>query len=124
MAAWDTAELQRIDSVDELQITTLRRDGGDRKPLPIWMVRVGDDLYIRSVNGATAAWYKAAIGRGAGRVSAAGITKEVAFESPATAPEDDIDAAYWAKYANSPSIVPSIVTDQVRATTLRVTPRD
>ena len=38
----------------------LRRDGTLRKPVTIWVVRLGDYLYIRSVYGRTPSWFRAA----------------------------------------------------------------
>jgi hypothetical protein len=56
MSARTPEELAAIASPDELEIATRRRDGTLRDPVTIWMVRHGDDLYVRSVNGPTAAW--------------------------------------------------------------------
>jgi hypothetical protein len=47
-ANWTTDELDRIGRAEELQIAPERRDGSLRRPLPIWVVRVGDDLFVRS----------------------------------------------------------------------------
>jgi len=58
MTAWTKDELSRIDAADELEIAPLRRDGTLRNPTTIWVVRLGDDLFIRSVNGRTAAWFR------------------------------------------------------------------
>jgi hypothetical protein len=54
MAAWTSDELARIGTADELQIAPLRDDGTPRTPVPIWVVRDGDDLYIRSYRGSEA----------------------------------------------------------------------
>jgi hypothetical protein len=44
MNVWTDNELSRIGAAEELRIATLRSDGSLRKPLIIWVVRVGDDL--------------------------------------------------------------------------------
>jgi hypothetical protein len=58
-ATWTADELERIAAADEL-MAPLRRDGTLRKPVTIWVVRLGDDLYIRSVYGRTPSWFRAA----------------------------------------------------------------
>jgi hypothetical protein len=55
MSAWTSDELTRIGDADELELASLRGDGRLRRPVTIWVVRYGDDLYVRSVNGPTAA---------------------------------------------------------------------
>jgi len=47
MTAWTGEELARIGAADELELAALRRDGTLRKPVTIWVVRHGDDLYVR-----------------------------------------------------------------------------
>ena len=58
MSAWTTDELARIGEAGETDIATCRADGTLRKPRIIWVVRLGDSLYVRSVNGPDAAWYR------------------------------------------------------------------
>ena len=57
MTTWTSDELARIEAADELELAALRRDGTPRKPVTIWVVRHGDDLYVRSVDGRTASWF-------------------------------------------------------------------
>ena len=47
-ATWTADELERIAAAEELEMSPLRPDGTPRRPGPIWVVRVGDDLYVRS----------------------------------------------------------------------------
>jgi hypothetical protein len=122
MAAWNTDDLHRIGGAEEVRIATRRADGTLRKPVIVWIVRVGDDLYVRSVNGRTAAWFRGVQARHEGRLEARGIENDVDFVE-ATEHEEQIDAAYRAKYARYPGIVPNIVTPETRATTLRLVPR-
>jgi len=58
MTTWTSNELNRIGKAEELQIASLRRDGAVRKPVIIWVVRVGEELYACSVNGRTFAWFR------------------------------------------------------------------
>ena len=49
--AWSPRELKEIAARDELRVAPRRTDGTLAKPRIVWAVRVGDDVYIRSVNG-------------------------------------------------------------------------
>jgi hypothetical protein len=55
---WPTDLFNQIGTAQELEITTRRRDGTQRRCTPIWVVRVYDDLYIRVGYGRAAAWYR------------------------------------------------------------------
>ena len=124
MTAWTTEELATIEAADELQIASRRRDGTLSSPRTIWVVRHGDDLYVRSVNGPTAAWYRAVRATQRGHVRAGSVEKDVAFVDVDGAVDDQIDAAYEAKYGRRyPTIVPSIVNEAARSATLRLVPR-
>ncbi|WP_092503843.1 DUF2255 family protein [Agrococcus jejuensis] len=121
--AWDAAELRRIDAVDELEIASRRPDGSLSPDVTIWMVAAGGALFVRSAYGVENGWYRRAARRGAGRVSAGGVTRDVAFAPAGESDQDAVDAAYRAKYgARYPSIVGSVVSAASQAATLRVTP--
>ena len=57
MTAWTSDELNKIGTSEEMQIASLRRDGTLRKPVTIWVVRIGDpdgvggELHVRSYRG-------------------------------------------------------------------------
>ncbi len=124
MSAWTSAELNKIGGAEELEIAPRRRDGALRKPVTIWVVRVGDDLYVRSYKGSTSAWFRGVQMQHAGRIWAGGVEKDVAFrEETDPAVNDQIDAAYRAKYGRYPQYVAPMLTPAVRATTIRLTPR-
>ncbi len=91
MTAWTSDELTKIEAADELRIASLRRDGALRNPVTIWVVRLGDDLYVRSVNGRTRAWFRGAQVRREGR--AGGVEKDVTFVDADHDIGDQIDAA-------------------------------
>lgn len=123
MTAWTTDELANMAAAEELQIAYLRRDGTLGRPRTIWVVRQGDDLYVRSVNGRTSAWFRGTQVRHEGHVQAGGVSKDVAFADAGHGIEDQIDAAYRTKYRRyAANIVNSIVTPQARAATLRLAP--
>jgi hypothetical protein len=92
--------------------------------VPIWVVGVGDDLYVRSWRGDDGAWYRAAKARREGRISAGGVDKEVTFVDARAGIAGAVDAAYREKYAGYPSYVPPMLSDQARATTLELVPHD
>lgn len=124
MTTWTSEELNQIGSADELQIASLRRDGTLRKPVIIWVVRVGDDLFVRCVNGRNGAWFRGAQTQHAGQIRAGGVQKDVSFVEE-TDPEINrqIDAAYLSKYRRYPQYVAPMVTPAVRAATIRLVPR-
>jgi hypothetical protein len=100
-----------------------RRDGTLRNPAMIWVVRHGDDLYVRSVNGRTAAWFLGAQDRHEGHVRASGVDKDVPCLE-IDEENDAIDAAYRAKYRRyAARIVDSIVSPQARSATIKLVPR-
>jgi hypothetical protein len=121
--AWTTDELTKVGAAEELQIAYLRRDGRPGRPRTTWVVRHGDDLYVRSVNGRTSAWFRGTQVRHEGQVRAGGVSKDVAFADAGHGIDDQVDAAYRTKcHRYAASIVDSIVTPQARAATLRLAP--
>src|SRR5512137_1453995 len=95
MTTWTTDELNKIGNAEELLIASLRSDGTLRKPVIIWVVRLGDDLYVRSVNGRTSAWFRGVQTRHEGHIRAGGVDKDVTFvEEAAPDINEQIDAAY------------------------------
>ena len=124
MIAWTSDALNKIGNAEELQIASLRRDGTLRNPVTIWVVRVGDDLYVRSVNGRSSAWFKGVQTRYEGHIRAGGVDKDVTFmEESDPSINDQIDTAYATKYRRYASIVSSMVTPTVRAATVKLIPR-
>jgi hypothetical protein len=124
MTAWPKDELSRIGATDDLHISPFREDGKTYgTPTWIWSVVVGDALYVRGYNGKSSRWYQAAVEQKAGRISAAGRTKEVAFEPLDGAINEQIDDAYRAKYKGSPYLKP-MIGKRARMATIRIMPRE
>ncbi len=124
MTAWTSEELNKIGTADELEIAPCRRDGTLRKPVTIWVVRLGDDLYVRSVNGRTSGWFRGTQVRHEGRITAGGVEKDVTFVEEADPHlNDQIDAIYHSKYRRYAQYVPPIVAPGARAATLKLVPR-
>jgi hypothetical protein len=124
MTTWTNDELNKIGTADELEIASLRGDGTRRKPVTIWVVRLGDDLYVRSVNGRTGAWFCGTQVRHEGHIQAGGVDKDVTFVDADPGINDQIDAAYRTKYRRyGPSIVNTIVSSEARSSTIILVPR-
>jgi hypothetical protein len=124
MTSWSKRELDVIAVADGLHIAPFRADGATfGTPTWIWSVAVEGALYVRAYNGTRSRWYQAALRQQAGRINAAGMTKDVTF-TPVDGPiSDRIDDAYRTKYSSSPYLAPMIAA-RARAATLKVMPRD
>lgn len=124
MTRWTTEELDRIGDAKELRIASLRTDGTLRPYVTVWVVRVGDELYVRSAYGPNNPWYRRAKASGSGRIRAGGLERDVTFADPAQDRHADIDTAYHAKYdRHGRAIVATVVGDQAAKTTIRLTLR-
>jgi len=123
MAAWTLDELDRIGSAEEMLIAPMRMDGSLQKPVIIWVVRIGDELFVRSVRGLRGAWFRGVQIRHEGWVSADGIEKDVVFEDVSDPVViDEIDNAYRFKYARYPQYVAPLFKPEARAATIKLTP--
>jgi hypothetical protein len=123
MANWSEEELRNIAQTDDLHISPFRDDGTTYgTPTWIWSVVVDGELFVRAYNGQNSCWYRSAIRQKAGRITVAGMTKEVSFE-PVDGPVNDrIDDAYRKKYKISPYLNP-MIGKRACAATVKVTPR-
>src|SRR5437764_7659529 len=107
MIIWTKDELKRIAGTDDLHISPFREDGETYgTPTWIWSVVVDGGLYVRAYNGQRSRWYGAAMQQKAGRITVAGMAKEVRFERVDGPMNDGIDEAYRAKYKSSPYLEP------------------
>jgi hypothetical protein len=124
MTTWTSDELSQIGTAEELEISSRRRDGTLRNPVTIWVVRLGDDLYVRAVNGRTGAWFRGTQGRHEGHIQAGGVERDVNFVDADSGLNDQIDAAYRTKYRRyAANIIGSVVTPEARSATLKLVPR-
>ena len=124
MHSWNDDELRKIADADDLHVSPFREDGRTYgTPTWIWSVAVDGALYVRGYNGRDSRWYRAAARQRAGRILAAGLTKEVTFEPVEGAILDSIDQAYRAKYRGNRYLEPMIGA-RARFTTVRIMPRD
>ena len=125
MTAWTEDQLGKIGAADELEIASVRRDGTLSNPVTIWVVRIGNDLYVRSYKGRAGAWFRAAQVRHEGHIRAGGIEKDVTFvEEAEPAIAGQLDTAYRTKYRGySAQYVDPMVAAAARAATIRLVPR-
>ena len=124
MTTWTSDELEKIEAAEELDLASVRRDGTLRKSVTMWVVRAGDDVYVRSVNGRGSSWFRGAQTLHEAQIRAGGVTRDLSLLETDDV-KDDIDAAYRTKYGRRyASIVPSIVAPEARAATLKLVPRE
>jgi hypothetical protein len=125
MTIWTGDELDKIGGAEELQIASTRRDGTLRGRVIIWVVRLGDDLFVRSVNGCTSAWFRGVQTRHEGHIWAGGVDKDVIFiEETDLEINEYIDTAYATKYRRyAASIISHINGSEARAATIKLVPR-
>jgi hypothetical protein len=124
MSPWTSEELGRIGAAEELQLASLRRDGTMRPYVTMWVVRAGDDLYVRSAYGPDNPWFRRAKASGAGHIRAGGLERNVTFAEPASDMHDAINAAYHSKYDRyGPRIVGTVVGPDAEAVTIKLLPR-
>jgi hypothetical protein len=124
MSDWSKDDLDKIAASDDLHVAPFREDGKTcGTPTWIWSVVVDGALYVRAYNGKASRWYQAALREKAGRISAAGMTKEVLFEPIDGAVNDRIDEAYRRKYRDSRYLEP-MIGNRARAATMEVKSRD
>lgn len=124
MSTWSVEELDKIGAAEELEISAFRSDGRLWPYTTIWVVRVGDDLYVRSVRGRDGVWFRHVLEHPEGRIRAGGVERDVTFDQPQDADHDTIDRAYQTKYVRyADNYVPPIVSPVAVAATIRLVPR-
>jgi hypothetical protein len=122
MSNWSTQDLDTIGNIDEIQLSTQRQDGSLRASVPVWIVRLGSALYVRSYRGQAGNWYRHAQRHPIGHIRAVGVDRDIEFHEPGGSDPKAIDDAYRTKYGRS-SYTDTMVREDVAATTLRLLPR-
>jgi len=124
MTKWTGDQLDKIGRAEEVQVSSVRRDGTLRKPVTVWVARHGDDVYVRSVKGRSGPWFRGTQDTREGRIRAGSVQQDVTFEDAGQDIDDEVDGAYRAKYRRyAGSIVDSVLTPEARASTLKLMPR-
>lgn len=123
MSVWKPEDIDVIGNSMEVRVAALRRDGTLQKPVTIWVVRVGNELFVRSWRGQQGAWFRDAQAQGRGRLWAGSVEREVCFvmeTDPAL--NDQIDTVYRTKYRHFMQYVIPMISPEVRTTTLKLVP--
>jgi hypothetical protein len=124
MTQWTSEQLDKFGEAEEVQVASVGRDGKLRKPVTVWVVRQGDDLYVRSVRGRSGHWFRGTQESHEGRIRAKGVQQDVDFVDADHDIADEIDAAYRTKYHRYVgSILNSVLTPEARSSTMKLVPR-
>ena len=120
-SAWTAEQLQHIDATPELEISSGPDDGKPRRWLPIWVVRVDGQVYVRTWYRRSTGWFGRAVASRTARIRVPGVEADVSVEDLGDhAPTDAVNQAYRAKYGGGGT--GGMVTEEAVATTLRLTP--
>jgi len=127
VSAWSQDDLDRLGGASEVEVSSVRRDGTLSRARTVWIVRVGDQLYLRSVNGPDGVWYRLTRASRQGRIEGRGVVRDVTWVDVDAAGQPDVDPAvdaeYARKYQGATSAIAHITSPLARATTMRVEPR-
>jgi hypothetical protein len=125
-AIWTADDIRRIGSADELQIAAKHTDGTLRRWLPIWVVCVSEQVYVRTWYRRNTGWFAHVLDSRRASIRVPGLQADVAVEDVAAGSgrlRADIDAAYRTKYGRyGTSTVGPMVAAAAAATTLRLSP--
>jgi hypothetical protein len=125
--SWSSDQLRSLDGARELEITSERADGTLRRWVPVWVVRAGDDVFVRTWFRRTDGWFGHAVKTRRARVRVTGLEVDVVVEDVGDADislRSAVDEAYRDKYGNPDGgSVGRMVSDEAAATTLRLFPR-
>lgn len=121
---WSPQELERIDRAQELTIGAKLTDGSVRRPVPIWVVCVGEQVFVRTWYRRSTGWFGDVLKSRSARIRIADLEVDVAVEDVGECElRAGVDAAYRAKYGRyGSSSVDRMVTAEAAATTLRLIP--
>jgi len=124
--AWSADELERIGAAEELRIATSRPDGTLRREVPIWVVCVSGQVYVRTWYRREAGWFGHAVDSRRASIHVAGLAAYVAVEDIGDDKAElraEVDAAYRAKYGRyGETTVAQMVADDAAGTTLWLVP--
>jgi hypothetical protein len=124
-AIWSAEQLARIGRADELRIAVQSLDGTLQRWVPIWVVCVGDQVYVRTWHRRDNGWFGHVLESRRARIRVPGLDATVTVQD--VGKNDDaelragVDAAYRAKYGRYGSTtVDRMVNDDAAATTLQL----
>lgn len=124
MSAWTKQELGVIADSEELHLASRRSDGSLRPETTMWVVRVGDNVYVRSAGGAGQPWFRHAMSSKFGHVRAGRVDADAQFATTIPDSNDEIDAQYHAKYDRyGPNLVGHVTGKAAHAVTVHLIKR-
>jgi hypothetical protein len=123
---WASEELRLIEAADELEISAERVDGTSPRWVTIWVVRVGEQVFVRSWHRRATGWFGHAVRSGRAGIRVPGLEAAVVVEDVGAGMQDvraAVDAAYRVKYQRyGGGAVGPMVGPDAAATTLRLSP--
>jgi hypothetical protein len=122
--AWTPEELHQLGAARELEIASSRPDGTLRPWVPIWVVRAGDQVYVRTWYRRDTGWFGRVVAAGRASIRVPGVQASVTVEdvgdgTPAL--RAAVDTAYQEKYGRHGG-TERMVTPEAAAATLRLSP--
>lgn len=131
---WSTEQLQLLDAAVELDIAVPRPDGALGRWTTVWVVCVGQGVFIRSWHRRDTGWFGRAASTGRARIRVTGLETDVDVVDLGRAGDhtdavqqlhrelfDEVDGAYRTKYgASGDATVRAMVSAHARVTTLRL----
>ena len=122
MSAWSETDLATIGEADEIEVAPDRADRTRGPWVPIWVVRVGDELYVRSFRGPTGSWYRRAREPGTAGSGSPAPNGPSCSPPPIRPPGLRSTMPTAAKYGRyGSSYITPMTSDSVAGTTLRLT---
>lgn len=123
MSDWTAEELAAITAAEEVEVTPADADGAPQQSVVMWAVTVGNDVFVRSVRGRRARWWRRATATARGTFTAGSVTRDVAFEPVGDEQNQAVTDAYSQKYAAQPDeFRRPMVTGESLEATLKVVP--
>ncbi|MFW0794496.1 DUF2255 family protein [Gordonia sp. CPCC 205515] len=124
MTSWTVEMVAALNQSDELEIAARRSDGTLTRFVPIWVVCVDDDVYVRTWHRRETGWYGRAVQTREAQVRLGSNNIDVAVSTDTDdALRPRVDAAYREKYSRyGTGTVDRMVNDSAAQTTLRLTP--
>jgi hypothetical protein len=124
-ATWSAEELAQIGGADELQIAVRSRDETLRRWVPIWVICVGDQVYVRTWHRRDNGWFGHVLDSRRAQIRVPGLDAAVAVLDVGNDEDAElrasVDAAYRAKYGRYGSTtVDRMVNNDAAATTLQL----
>jgi hypothetical protein len=125
-SGWSEEQTERIRAAEELEIAARRTDGTTPTRVPIWVVCVDGQVYVRTWQRRRTGWFGQVLDSGRAWISVPGLKAEVAVEDVGGDDSDrraGVDDAYRKQYGHyGRSTIDRMVTDDAAASTLLLVP--